>query len=131
MSQEITKQKALITGINVIAIYVSDLERAKDFYVNTLGMEYREDMSGGKGVILMAAGSMFYVEGGREKQVDAQLTYNTVSPCFASESVRSAYETLKEADVAFVEDYNQSTDTFAMFRIADPDGNVIEFAGKP
>jgi hypothetical protein len=59
------------------------------------------------------------------------MTYNTVSPCFASDSVREAYETLKEAGVKFVEDYNQSTDTFAMFRIADPDGNVIEFAGKP
>jgi catechol 2,3-dioxygenase-like lactoylglutathione lyase family enzyme len=64
MTQETTKQKALITGMNVIAIYVSDLERAKDFYVNTLGMAYREDMSGGKGIILMAADSMFYVEGG-------------------------------------------------------------------
>ncbi len=30
-----------------------------------------------------------------------------------------------------VEEYQEPADGFAMFRVEDPDGNVIEIAGKP
>lgn len=122
----------LISGFNVIAIYVSDLARAKDFYVNVLGMKFDEKNSaGGNGVILHGGGLMFYVEGGRTHQVQPGMTANTISPTFASSSIRHAYNILKEQGVPIVEEYNQPNESFAMFRIADPDGNVIEFAGKP
>ena len=35
------------------------------------------------------------------------------------------------AGVPVIEKYQQAGETFAMFRVADPDGNVVEFAGTP
>ena len=45
--------------------------------------------------------------------------------------MKNAYEKLNAAGVTVVEDYQEFAPTFGAFRIADPDGNVIEFASKP
>lgn len=119
-------------GFNVLAIYVSYLERAKDFYVDLLGLELDEKNSlDGKGISLHGGGLMFYLEGGRTQQNSPGMNANTISPAFALPSIRHAYEVLKKQGVLLVEDYNQINEGFAMFRVADPYGNVIEFAGKP
>ncbi len=39
----------MITNVSLITIYVTDQDAAKDFYVNTLGFEAREDISMGDG----------------------------------------------------------------------------------
>jgi hypothetical protein len=45
--------------------------------------------------------------------------------------VKDAFEKLADAEVKIVSDYEEFSPDFAFFRIADPDGNKIEFAGKP
>lgn len=37
------KEKAMITKIGTVSIFVSDQERAKEFYTNVLGFELREE----------------------------------------------------------------------------------------
>jgi len=118
-----------VTGLNVIAVYVSDLDRAKAFYVDRLGFEVSEDH--GPGVLLSAGDVTLYLEGGRAPDVAPPTTQPEVSPCFAVESVRRAYENLKAAGVTVVTDYVKYAPTYALFRVADPDGNLIEFAGTP
>lgn len=118
-----------MTGVQVIAIYVSDVERAKDFYVDTLGLELNGPSGGGYS--LKSGNMSFYLEGGRTQQVESGLTYNTISPALATKSIKNAYETLKAKGVQIVEDFVQYGEAFAMFRIADPDGNVLKFAGEP
>ena len=49
----------------------------------------------------------------------------------ATPSVKAAWGRLSELDVTVVEPYQEFAPTFAMFRIADPDGHVLEFAGTP
>ena len=119
----------LVLGVNVVAIYVSDLDRAKHFYTQILGLQESNDMP--PGILLSAGDFTIYLEGGRKGNHEPGMTLNTVSPCFSSASIRNAYNVLKEQGIHIVEDYVEYTPQFAMFRCADPDGNVLEFAGMP
>ena len=124
-----TTVSAIVTGVNVISIYVSDLERAKDFYVNVLGLQKSGDMP--PGILLSAGDSTVYLEGGRSPGGKPDTESPCMSVCFAADSVKKAYEALKTEGVVMVGDYQEMAPTFAMFQCADPDGNVIEFAGSP
>ena len=54
-----------------------------------------------------------------------------MSFCLGVASVKGAAESLEAAGVTLVSAYQEFGPQFGMFRIADPDGNVIEFAGAP
>ena len=72
-----------------------------------------------------------YHEAGRKNRGAESRGFSEFSPCFATASVKQAYELLKSAGVTIVEEYQEYAPTFALFKIADPDGNLIEFAGQP
>ena len=119
-----------VTGLNVLAIYVSDLERARHFYIEHLGLEPGDAMP--PGVLLRAGTVTVYLEGGRTPRTSPGVQAPTVSACFAvAEGVREAHARLQAAGVVIVEPYQEFGPTFAMCRCADPDGNVIELAGSP
>ena len=118
-----------VTGLAVLAVYVTDLERAKSFYVDMLGFEEAGPMD--PGFCLSAGDLTLYLEPGR-KAFDKRVSeYPEASPCFTTDSVKGAFMKLREAGVKIVSEYLQFGEEFGMFRIADPDGNVIEFAGTP
>ena len=78
-----------VTGLNVLAIYVSDIESAKLFYTEHLGFESCGDHPPG---ILMQAGDVtLYIEGGCQRQASPDAEAVTISPCFACESVKDAF----------------------------------------
>jgi hypothetical protein len=56
---------------------------------------------------------------------------NEITVCFNSESIKSAYEELQQQHLNFTMEYTEFAEDFAMFIVQDPDGNNIEFAGKP
>jgi catechol 2,3-dioxygenase-like lactoylglutathione lyase family enzyme len=120
-----------VSDLNTLAVYVSDLEAASSFYVEQLGFQPCDQMP--PGMLLKAGEVTLYLEGGRKPRSSSPLSESEVSFCLgtAGGSVKEAHEKLKSAGVAVVEDYQEFAPTFAAFRIADPDGNVIEFAGKP
>jgi uncharacterized protein (DUF952 family)/catechol 2,3-dioxygenase-like lactoylglutathione lyase family enzyme len=116
---------------NVCIVYASDLTRSLEFYTNVLGMVKTRDM--GAGVLLDAANGQFtvYLEGGKKK-IQRDFSEPRVCMCFQpQEGVRAAYEALKKAGVRLVGEYLGDNPHFHMFRIADPDDLVIEFAGRP
>lgn len=121
-----------ISGLNVVSIYVSDLERAKAFYEQHLGFEDTgEEMPPG---ILMRAGDvMIYLEGGRQPRKVSDQSEAEVAVCFSTvrNSVHKVCDLLSAAGVKIAYPYREFTSHFAMFRITDPDGNLIEFAGHP
>ena len=52
--------------------------------------------------------------------------------CFSpTEGLKKSWDRIKEAGIATFGEYEVLSDDFHMFRIADPSGNLIEFAGKP
>lgn len=119
-----------IEDLNIIAIYVSDLERAIRFYTEILG--FKKDYDNGPGVCLKVENVLsIYLEGGYSKKNDDH-RQACVAMCLNPKGgLRGAWEKLKNSDVQTVGEYEEFGDQFSMFRIQDPDGNVIEFAGKP
>lgn len=120
-----------VSGIQVVAVYVSDLAKARTFFSEQLGFQVSEEMPPG---VLMKAGEVtLYLEGGRKKKSAAQAKLAEVSVCLALKDlgVRAAYEKLRAAGVSVRQEYTEFAPSFAMFRVADPDGNVLEFAGAP
>ena len=118
-----------VLGLNVLAVYVKDLETSVSFYRDHLGFKQTQEMSPG---ILMEAGDVtLYLEANRQKDRPEPATTAEFSPCFATESVKSSYDALKKAGVEMTVEYQEFGPTFALFQIADPDGNLIEFAGTP
>ncbi|MEZ4647723.1 MAG: VOC family protein [Candidatus Eisenbacteria bacterium] len=119
----------IVRDLNVIAVYVSDLERSVAFYRDHLGFEKAEDMEPG---VLMRAGAVtLYLEAGRGRSREEEPRRAEFSPCFATDSVKDSYESLARAGVRMSGGYQEFAPTFAMFRVLDPDGNLIEFAGNP
>ena len=53
-----------VTGLQVVAIYVSELERARAFYCGHLGFRQTGEMP--PGIMLDAGGTTVYLEAGRE-----------------------------------------------------------------
>jgi catechol 2,3-dioxygenase-like lactoylglutathione lyase family enzyme len=118
-----------VRDLNVLAVYVTDLNRSVEFYGKHLGFTKVEDMEPG---VLMSAGPVsLYLEANRTMKRADSAPAAEFSPCFATDSVRASYEALKAAGVRVVLRYSEVAPAFAVFRIADPDGNLIEFAGKP
>ncbi len=120
---------ALVTGLAVVAVYATNVKKAAGFYSELLGFEVVGEMP--PGLMLSAGDLTLYVEGGRVGRARAGLDGPTISACFTTGSVKATWERLQAAAVPVVEEYQEPADGFAMFRVEDPDGNVIEIAGKP
>jgi catechol 2,3-dioxygenase-like lactoylglutathione lyase family enzyme len=117
----------VVEELNVLALYVEDMEKTRAFYAEHLGFEHVENIDPG---ILMKAGEVaLYIEGGHAGNGPSALA--GYCPCFAAASVRSSYEALSAAGVTISAPFQEFGPSFALFRIADPDGNQIEFAGAP
>jgi predicted enzyme related to lactoylglutathione lyase len=111
-----------VNGIAVIGIYVSDLQEAKRFYVNDLGLEDQGEM--GPGCMLALGDTTFYLEPGRNKNLKNQKLQDAdVTICFSVESVKGAYEEIEKKDVQVI-DYTEYSPEYAVLIISDPDGNI-------
>ncbi len=121
--------KVKVKSMNVLAVYVTDLEKAKAFYIEQLGFEECEEIS--PGILLRSGDVTLYMEEGRKEQKSELREFSEFSPCFDTDSVKQTYEVMKSSGVKIVEEYQEFAPTFAIFKIVDPDGNLIEFAGKP
>ena len=121
---------SLVNDIAVIGIYVSDLQVAKDFYVNDLGLVEVGEM--GPGWMLKLGEIPFYLEDGREKNLDNIYLQNAdITICFSAKSVKAAYEEIGKKNIAVVMEYIEYSPEYSVFMISDPDGNIIEIAGNP
>jgi predicted enzyme related to lactoylglutathione lyase len=116
---------------NLPTVYVDDFEKNLAFYMDILGMTKEYDME--PGIVLRATKDcVMYLEGGREPVAVKPSEKTEVSLCFSTvEGLKKSYEALKAAKVTLVGEYMEFAPEFHMFRIADPAGNTIEFAGKP
>ena len=114
-----------LSKIGQIAIGVSDIDRATEFYRDTLGMRYLFSAPPGMsffdcdGVRLM----LTLPEQGRDESKSSSVIYYTV------EDVQQATETLKSRGVRFIGEPHiiHSTDTYDLWMsfFTDPDGNTL------
>lgn len=117
-----------VWGLAVLEILVTDLARAARFYQDILGFEMVEESP--PGVLLHAPALSLYLEGGHEPTTpDPRRT--RLSPSFSVDRVREAHDALAAAGVPVVIPYQAFSESFALFAIADPDGNVLGVSGAP
>jgi catechol 2,3-dioxygenase-like lactoylglutathione lyase family enzyme len=119
-----------VSGLCVVTVFATDLERSKAFYMNHLGFKEGDPMP--PGIILRAGEITLYLEGGRKKREGAPLKQAELGFTFElREGLKEACAKFRDADVPLVGVYEEFSPSYGFFRIADPDGNVIEIAGKP
>lgn len=117
-----------VTQLHVIAIYVSDLDGAVEWYGRHLGFRDAGAMPPGR--LLEGGGAALYLEAGHlSRPMDEPVA--EIAPCFGLESVRAGWEAAQAAGLHVLAPYQDFAPTFAFFAIADPDGNRLEFAGRP
>ncbi len=117
--------KLNLSKIGQIAIGVSDIVRATDFYRDTLGMRFL--FSAPPGMSFFDCGGVRLMltvpEPGRDESKSSSVIYYTV------EDVRQATESLKSRGVRFIGEPHviHSTDTYDLWMsfFTDPDGNTL------
>jgi predicted enzyme related to lactoylglutathione lyase len=123
----------LFESITTVAVYVSDTERAKKFYTETLGFQMAADIHSNLCFLKSESARInIYLEGGKRRgSVDEEacrLSFFLQTEKPASE----VFEYLKGRGVKVLQDSPQfvGDDTYC-FQFEDPDGNILEVAGRP
>jgi catechol 2,3-dioxygenase-like lactoylglutathione lyase family enzyme len=122
----------MFTGIRSLAVYVTDLERAKSFYTERLGFQSSFNLGPDLCFLRSSNGTInICLQGG---MAPAATDSNSVRLSFFLQATAPAaeiYGALKAAGVAILqpEPEEVANDT-ACFQILDPDGNIIEISGS-
>ncbi len=121
----------MFKGANTLAVYASDMERAKAFYTGVLGFEVRAEPAPDLCFLVSGSGELHvYLEAGHEKH---RLEEDACRVSFFLQTEGSAFDafqTLREAGVELLDDAPEEVgeNTYA-FRFRDPDGNILEATG--
>lgn len=121
----------MFKGANTLAVYASDMERAKAFYTGVLGFEVRVEPAPNLCFLVSGSGELhIYLEGGHK------ISRGDGDSCRLSlflqteGSIFEVFDGLKEAGVELLDDAPEEVgeNTYA-FRFRDPDGNILEATG--
>ncbi len=113
-----------ITGIANVMLGTSDLDRARSFYRDRLGLAVRQEAPG---FVFLATGPTTLCLSTAHSRLAAQP--GSAEVVLAVESVREAYGALQDAGVEFLrEPANVSGASWAA-NFRDPDGNLLSIFG--
>lgn len=121
----------MFQGVHTVAVYVSDMARAKEFYTQVLGFEQGWDVHENLSFLKVGTAHV-YLEGGYEP---AEISERIIRLSFfleAEKSVKEVFDTLKARGVKLVQDSPEEIGHDVWwFQFRDPDGNILEVSGKP
>jgi len=123
----------LFKSITTIAVYVSDMERAKKFYTETLGFRIAADIHPNLCFLKSDSGKInIYLEGGMKQGSGDEETCRLSFFLDTERPASEVFEYLKGKAVSVLQDTPQfvGDDTYC-FQFKDPDGNILEVAGRP
>jgi catechol 2,3-dioxygenase-like lactoylglutathione lyase family enzyme len=122
----------MFTNVSCLAVYVTDYERAKRFYAEVLRFDVRVELGPELCFLVSKSGEVnIYLEGGYEPRSANEQTARLSFFLEAEKSIFETYDILKAAGVKLLHDApEQVGDDRFVFRLADPDGNLIEVSGK-
>ncbi len=121
----------MFESIGAVAAYVTDKERAKDFYMDVLGFELIADLGPTLCFLKSKSGRIdVYLEGGMKPggadRETSRLGFFLHSEVPAAETL----ERLRRAGVRLLQEEPEPvSDDTACFQLLDPDGNVISVCG--
>jgi catechol 2,3-dioxygenase-like lactoylglutathione lyase family enzyme len=122
----------MFADVSCLAVYATDYERAKHFYTEVLGFDVRVEPGPDLSFLVSKSGKInIYLEGGYGPSSVDDRTARLSFFLEAEKSIFETYEDLKAAGVELLQDApEQVGDDRFVFRLADPDGNLIEISGK-
>ena len=117
--------------VRTLAVYVTDMARARQFYTEVLGFRVRADVHPGLCFLESQNGGIdIYLEAGMKPSA---VDNKTARLSFFLETEATAAETfarLKAAGVRLLQDAPEEVgDGIFWFQFLDPDGNILEACG--
>lgn len=121
----------MFTGIGALAIYVTDKERAKEFYTSVLGFQVAADVSPTLCFLKSPNGVVdAYLEGGMTRSGTRRDATRLGFFLRTDGSARHAFAALRAAGVRLLQDEPAAVDdSTECFQLLDPDGNIIDVCG--
>lgn len=119
----------MFSRIRALAIYVTDIKRAKTFYTTVLNFEVLTDIEPNI-VFLKSKDITLYLEGGKTPAATDPESSRLSFFLQAETSAFKTYTALKKRGVVLLQKAPEQLgeDTY-WFQIKDPDGNIIEVTG--
>jgi catechol 2,3-dioxygenase-like lactoylglutathione lyase family enzyme len=112
----------MIEGISIVVVYVSDQDKARDFYVKTLGFEEREDHKYGQDLRWVEVAPARHAEFALALLKPGQLGQGHSGIAFLAEDTRATYRELKDKGVRF-EGEPTKIEAWWETQFVDPDNN--------
>ncbi len=121
----------MFNRIGALAVYVTDKERAKEFYTEILRFEIVVDLGPELCFLRSPHGAIdIYLEGGKQATATTEKSCRLSFFLHAEEPVATVFASLRDAGVRLLQDEPQAVDdATACFQLLDPDGNIIEICG--
>ena len=118
-----TEASSIVTGVDFVGFGTTDLERAADFYGNTLGLE-RSVYMPDRNFAEFENGTVTFSVFDTEKMGIGEFKPNPTHVALHVEDVAAARKTLEERGVTFMGDVFD-TGVCHMAFFTDPDGNAL------
>ncbi len=112
-----------------IRIFVSELAPARQFYLETLGLELAWDMPDLEAFGAQLENAQIIVERVAPDDEDAALVGRFVGVSLAVDDIAAKYEALKAAGVHFASPPEKQAWGGTLAQMHDPDGNVLTLLG--
>lgn len=121
----------MFSGVGALAIYVTDKERAKEFYTARLGFVVAADVGPNLCFLKSPNGAIdVYLEGGMSTATTDGTSARLGFFLRTEASAGAAFAALRESGVRLVQDEPEPVDDVtACFQLLDPDGNIIDVCG--
>lgn len=118
--------------VSTVAIHVTDMARAKQFYVETLGFEVSADLGPELCFLRSRSGRIsIYLEAGAKPTSVNNHTARLGFFLRAETSAQDVFSRLRAAGVRLLQDAPEPVaDDTACFQFLDPDGNVIDVEAR-
>ncbi|MHA1943223.1 MAG: glyoxalase superfamily protein [Candidatus Thorarchaeota archaeon] len=115
-----------MTNFSVIGIYVDDIDKAKNFYCDTLGFEVENTYDDGCIIQLKSDGPTVILE---TADKPANVVYpggSQVVLCVATDNIKKTSEEFRAKGVDFLHDEPQPFVAGRFMAMKDPAGNTLE-----
>jgi len=118
--------------ISSLGVYVTDLERARKFYTETLGFEVSADLGPTLCFLRSKSGKVnIYLEGGHKPATADADTARLSFFLEPADSVHKVFDFLKTQGVNPMQSApEQVGDDVWWFQFPDPDGSILEVSGR-
>jgi catechol 2,3-dioxygenase-like lactoylglutathione lyase family enzyme len=111
-----------------VEVHVTAIERAREFYVDALGLPVLDDMPELNLLAVRAGPVRISIFGGYSPRDDTDSDKPGTHLIFRTDNLEQTIERLRERGVDFSGSIVEAGDFMRDIATTDPDGNVIEFA---